>query len=133
MTKSLPIYLLAVTILVLAVGLFFNQSTPVDGAGWLPTHIQSATTTTVGPDTVVTLFADQTSATCKGRLVTTNNDAINISFDDVTGFGSTTLAEGVGHYQAASTSVMYDSALYGCGLTTALGLTASGTVTISSF
>lgn len=119
----------------LALGLMYLLS-PVqyaDSAGWIPAHIQTATTTTVGTDTVVTLFADQTSATCKSRVITTNNNGILLSFGDLTGFGSTTLAVGAGHYQAASTTVAYDSALYGCGLVSALGLTASGTVTISSF
>lgn len=93
------------------------------------TTVSSATTTTVGPDTVVTLFARNSQ--CNSRIVTTNEDAIHISFQDVTGFGSTTLSTNAGHYQAASTTVAYDSGIYGCGHMTALGLTASGTVTIT--
>lgn len=96
-------------------------------------YIQTATTTTVGPQSVVTLFEATTDNPCKSRIVTTNEDAILISFGDVTGFGSTTLAAGVGHYQAGSTTVAYESGIYGCGLMTALGETASGTVTLTSF
>lgn len=90
------------------------------------TNVVSATSTAVGPDTVVTLFA--INGSCDTRIITTNNDAIHLSFRTITGFAPTSV---VGHYQAASTTVAYDSGLYGCGLVTALGLTASGTVTIS--
>jgi len=89
-------------------------------------NVVSATSTTVGPDTVVTLF--EINAQCDSRIVTTNQDAINISFRTITGFTPTAL---IGHYQAASTTVAYNSGLYGCGKMTAQGLTASSTVTIS--
>lgn len=136
MTKNLllPAVILAGAILILAAILLFKPFNTVLGAGYFgqQVHIQTATTTAVGPDTVKTLFADETSPTCHSRVVTTAASGIYISFDDVTGFGSTTLASGVGHWQASSSTVAYDSGLYGCGLMTAFGVSSS-TLTISSF
>lgn len=131
MTKTLSTILLSIALL--AVALFFYHTSTVDGAGWLPVHLQVATTTAVGPDSVVTLFDDETSPTCHSRVITTSSQGIRLSFGDTAGFGSTTLSNTVGHYQAASTSVVYDSALYGCGLMSAIGLVSSTTITISSF
>lgn len=133
MKLTLPTYILAGAILLLASALFFTQSASTEAGWWgWQSHIQSATTTTVGPDTNVTLFADQVSATCHSRIVTTRGSAIVISFDDVTGYGSTTMALTDGHIQASSTTVAYDSGTYGCGRMTALGW-SSTTITTSSF
>jgi hypothetical protein len=142
MTKTLPMYALAASILVLAGALFFSQAHETIGAGWIgmQSHIQTATTTAVGPDTVVTLFADNSPATCHSRVVTTNFSGIWLSFDDLdsstTGkvytFGSTSLAHNIGHWQPGSTTVAYDAGLYGCGRMTAYA-DATNTITISSF
>lgn len=134
MTKTLPIYVLSATIILCAIVFAYSQTQSATGAGWLgfPSHIQSATTTTVGPDQVVTLFEDQPNATCHSRVVTTTGSNIMISFDDVSGFGSTSLSSVVGHIQNASTTVSYDSGEFGCGLMTAYGVSSS-TITISSF
>lgn len=134
MSKTLSIYALVLAVTLLAVALFFNQSTPAIGSGWLgfQSHIQSATSTTVGPDEIITLFADEESATCHSRVITTTGSAIMISFDDVAGHGSTTISGEIGHWQDASTTVAYDSGQYGCGLLSAYGYSSS-TVTISSF
>lgn len=119
-------------IFIFGVYLLFSSTSKVDSAGWFPVHLQSATTTAVGPDTVKTLFTDETSATCKSRVITTSASPIMISFDDTTGFGSTTISGAAGHLQAASTTVAYDSALYGCGLMSAFAF-SSTTITVSSF
>lgn len=134
MTKTLPIYALSAAIILGAIIFAYSQTQSATGAGWLgfPSHIQSATTTAVGPDEVVTLFADEPNATCHSRVITTAGSDIMISFDDVTGFGSTSLSSVVGHLQGASTTVSYDSGDYGCGLMTAYGVSSS-TITISSF
>lgn len=128
---KLTISLLSISLFALGVGLFFTQMPTADSAGLWPVHIQSATTTTVGTS-AVTLFADDTTNSCKARVVTTNGTGVSISFDDVTGFGSTTISVTKGHWQPASTTVVYDSALYGCGLMSAIAA-ASTPVTISSF
>lgn len=132
MTKTYSTITLMI-LAILAVGTFvYSVSQNVDSAGYIPAHIQTATTTAVGPQEVKTLFADETSPICKSRVISTTGSAILISFDDVTGFGSTTLAANAGHVQPASTTVAYDSALFGCGLVSAYGYSSS-TITISSF
>jgi hypothetical protein len=133
MTKTLPTILLAGAIVLLAVVLLYKPLT-TGAAGYLgyATHLQSATTTTVGT-TPVTLFAGETSATCHARVVTTTDRPITISFGEtVVGFSSTTLTATVGHYQAGSTTVAYESGIYGCGTFTAYA-GASTVVTVSSF
>ena len=81
----------------------------------------------------MTLFSAKTDGSCKARVVTTRgSSAIMLSFGDTTGFGSTTLSGTAGHLQLASTTVVYDSGLYGCGRMTAFGWSSS-TVTISEF
>lgn len=69
------------------------------------------------------LFATSTS-NCISRTVTTLGDAITIKIGDHAGF---TLTSSQGHLQIASTTVSYDSAVYGCGLWTARSATASAT------
>ena len=123
---------LAFAILLLASVVMFKPLYQSFAEGWTPVHIQSATSTSVGIYAPVTLFADESSPTCHNRVVSTNHD-IRLSFDQVTGHGSSTLSATVGHIQLASTSVSYDSALFGCGQMTARAITATTTVTISSF
>lgn len=93
------------------------------------TNVKTATSTTVGPDTVVTLFSRNSE--CNSRIVSTKDTGIRVSFQDVTGFSSTTLSSSIGFFQGASTTVSYDSGEYGCGLMTAIGLSASSTITIA--
>lgn len=103
-------------------------------------QIDSATTTTVGPDgnqggNAVTLFSKGTD--CDGRAITVPGGAgIMISFSDSLSrpqnISSTTLSASIGHYQAGSTTVMYDSGLYGCGRVTAWAW-SSTTLTVSEF
>lgn len=132
MKLTLPTILLSTAILILAGALFFTQTDIANGNGYIgfPAHIQSATTTVVGPQSKITLFADVPD--CKSRVVTTLGQPIRISFDDATGFGSTTIGSNVGHLQAASTTVAYESGIYGCGRFTAWA-PASSTITISNF
>ena len=89
--------------------------------------LSTATTTTVGPQANTTIFSKTTS--CTSRIITTNFTAIFFTTGDVTGFGSTTLANGNGLTQAASTTVAYDSGIYGCGRWTAEAV-ASTSITI---
>lgn len=128
-TSTLGAFLLA---LIVGLALLPNISKGDGFIGW-PVHLQTATSTTVGPDTVVTLFADDDPADCKTRVISTKDTGIRLSFDDTTGFGSTTLSNTIGHFQGASTTVAYEAGVYGCGLVAALGLSASSTITITEF
>lgn len=127
--KTVTIALSSLLLLAVAALFVVFQSKEVSGGAFTGSAavISTATTTTVGPDTNVTIFSKKTS--CTSRIITTNYGAIRFTTGDVTGFGSTTLANGNGMVQAASTTVAYDSGLYGCGLWTAEAL-ATTTITI---
>lgn len=92
-------------------------------------RLQTATTTILGPGTV-TLFP--ASDFCLNRVVTTQGTEIKVLFGDAIGLTATSVSATVGHLQAASTTVAYDSGLYGCGKMVGRA-NASTTVTISSF
>ena len=84
----------------------------------LPAKQTIATTTEVGPQETIAIFSSK--ASCSSRVISTTDglgQAIQILFGDpVNGdISSTSISEVVGHLQAGSTTVMYDSGLYGCG------------------
>lgn len=93
--------------------------------------VVSATTTQVGPQQNITLFSANT--TCASRIVRTQGVEVYLTFGDTVPTGaiaSTSLTAVVGFFQAASTSVAYDSGLYGCGRMTGEAL-ASTTITVA--
>lgn len=88
----------------------------------------TSSTMSVGPQEVKTLFSDAAvgsmNGLCASRVVSTlGGSAIMLSFDP-----DITPAAGVGHVQAASTTVAYPADTYGCGAVQAYGF-ASSTVT----
>lgn len=113
-------------VLLLGLLLFGIQNTtnvPLSGAGdGLVANPRIATTTVLGPQgaSVVKNQLFAANALCTSRVITTpGTSAIVISFDDIPSagnIGSTTVGAGVGHLQAASTSVAYDAEIYGCGV-----------------
>ena len=113
------------------IGFAIIQAENASGAAYpgQQAYLQTATTTILGPGTV-TLF----SATpyCNNRVVTTQGTEIKVLFGDATGLTATSVSATVGHLQAASTTVSYDAALYGCGKMVGRA-SASTTVTISAF
>ena len=139
-TLALPITLLALGILVLAGVLLLKPMNTAFGGAFTGTsaYLQTSTTTVVGPQGAAAvktqIFAENTA--CKARVVTTSGlSAVMISFDDIPAagnVGSTTVSGTVGHWQAASTTVAYDSGIYGCGTWNAYGY-ASSTITVSEF
>lgn len=142
MTYTHKITILAVVsaILLLAALLpFINvQKAEVVGSAEIGTisRLDFATTTTVGPEArpAVRIFSNDSD--CDARVVTTRGDsAIMISFGEPINVGdisSTTVLGATGHLQLASTTVVYDSGLYGCGQWHAYGF-ASTTITVSEF
>jgi hypothetical protein len=133
-TYTIPLTLLALGVLLLAGVLLLKPIDNAFGGAFTgsASYLQTATTTTVGPQTKITIASAQTDGSCKARVITTNYTGVFLSFGDTTGFGSTTLANGVGHWQPASTTVAYDGEIYGCGHLTGYA-TASTTLTVSQF
>jgi hypothetical protein len=135
-TQSLTFLFGSILVAVLLTGLILQQTNQADGSAFTGTRafLQLATTTAVGPqDGQDTIF--DSDETCNARVITTQGaSAIMISFGDkVNGdFSSTTLAGTIGHLQLASTTVVYDSGLYGCGRWTAYAWVSS-TLSVSEF
>lgn len=122
-------YLLTAIVTALVVVLGFNYfNSPKLGnvitQGIVPT-VATSSQIVVGPQSVTTLFAKNSS--CTSRLVSTVGTAVMLSFSSaVTPTGT------AGAVQAASTSVSYDNANYGCGAITAYAA-ASTTITLTEF
>lgn len=110
-------------VMLIVLGLFVTNTPEVNGGAFTGTasNVRLATTTTVGPQgsAVVKTQVFAANGACKSRTITTDGtSAIRISFKDIPGsgnIGSTTVGATVGHLQLASTTVAYDSEIYGCG------------------
>lgn len=93
-----------------------------------PAQVATTSILAVGPQANMYAFGTTTRESaynCSARVISTDYQPIRISFASVS---STTLSTSVGIYQAASTTVAYDAALYGCGYVTVRGLNASTTI-----
>jgi hypothetical protein len=92
-----------------------------------------ATSTQVGPGNATKVFS--ASPNCAARLIRTQSSDIYILFADPTNgdLASTTLSGVASFTQAASTTVSYDGALYGCGAVYIKSPTASTTLTVADF
>lgn len=123
-TYTLPLTLVAIALLVLAGVLAMKPFYQTLGAAQtgFAAHQQFATTSAIGPGTSPrkTVFADSAD-NCKSRIVTVHGDATGGVFflfgepsAAIGNLSSSTLEGSTGHYQAASTTVVYDSGLYGC-------------------
>jgi hypothetical protein len=77
-----------------------------------PSGLPSTIATTSVPAVTTTAALVFATSSCAARVITTTASPIMIGFSDVQGFVPTGVQ---GHLQAASTTVSYDSGLYGCG------------------
>ena len=86
----------------------------------IPATVGTSSTMTIGPSTAYNSklgdymgsTTNETAFLCGSRIVSTTGGAIMMAYASL---ASTTLSGSVGNYQAASTTVAYDSGLYGCG------------------
>lgn len=83
-------------------------------------------TTSVGIYSAVEV-AGEVTRPCASRVITTYVD-VSLSFDN--DFSPTAT---VGHHQAGTTTVEYDSAIYGCGDIDAIAKTATSTLSVTTF
>lgn len=98
--------------------------------GSAPSGLQ-ATVATSSPAGIVVGTTAQTvfaTSTCSARVITTVAKPIMITFSS---FNEATPSGVFGHYQAASTTVAYDSGVYGCGALKVYGFDASTTITVT--
>lgn len=117
----------AVLILLAVMYLLGASATRVGAVAPSAVSVAIATTTGVGPQLNMQLFS---ASNCGSRVITTVASPIMILFADPSNgdVSSTTLSALKGHLQAASTTIAYDSGIYGCGRVFAFGF-ASTTIT----
>lgn len=125
----------ALALLISGVAALTVQDLTLGSAGEVPAALSVATTTAVGPQEVIEIFG--ASANCSSRIISTTDGtgaAIQVLFGDgVTGdLQNSDVDEVTGHLQAASTTVVYDAGLYGCGTWGVYGA-ASSTLLLTEF
>lgn len=134
-TKSVLIFIGILTFFCLLIGgvLFNSYNAKASSPAGMATLIASSTVKAiVGPSNAVTLF--NFNVDCASRVITTYANPIMFTFATSSDLSSTVKPTGTfGHYQAASTTIAYDSGIYGCGLWQAYGFGASTTISISEF
>ena len=117
----------SIAILISLVAIFFSfkkEDQLLKGA--IFSRVATSSTIVVGTQQNKTLFTNKNI--CSSRVISTTGQAIMLSFHS--DISPTSM---IGHYQAASTSVAYDSDVYGCGAVSAFGNVASTTITTSEF
>ena len=113
-----------------------KQIPPLRGSGnGFATTLATTSIYSVGLYNTGVQLSPAAGINCDSRVITTTGKAIQLSFGSL---ASTTLSVALergtgGHFQAASSTVVYDAGIYGCGLITALGYDATTSVTISTF
>ena len=112
------------SVIVVVIGFFaFLLFKPSTSQGSAPSGLESIvatsspfTMTAAAGNLGLTLFS--TSTNCASRIITTGSTSIFFTLFDVATTsvtGTSGLSGPYGHEQAASTTVVYDSGLYGCG------------------
>ena len=97
----------------------------------IPTRVATTSTVQVGLQDDALLFEPTggIAYSCDSRIVTTKAQAIVINFAGTsTSTATSSLSSIQGHIQLASTTVVYDAGIYGCGYWGALAVTASSSV-----
>lgn len=103
----------------------------------IPATLATSSSATVGPQTVsvasTTASVFLGTSNCASRVISTQGFDVRLMFSN-SQFSSTTAnpTAAIGFLQLASTTVVYDASVYGCGFVNAYGL-ASTTLTISEY
>ncbi len=111
---ALGLFILATLLLMADVLIMKTPKADASAPSGLPATEAVATTTVLGPQSTTTILA---ASACSARVVGTTNQGIMLLFADPSegDLSSTTIASQKGFWQAASTTVAYDSGVYGCG------------------
>jgi len=113
---------------------FFWNKTETQGSApsGLPATVIVRDYIAVGPQQNMILFDPEKY--CASRVITTYASPIMLNFSTSTSAATSTelLSGAKGHLQLASTTIAYDSGLYGCDYITAYAF-SSTTITVSEF
>lgn len=112
---------LALTVL-LTLSYFTSNKVKASAPTGLPATIATSSNPAVST-TAVTIIA---TSTCSARVISTASTSLMLTFSD---YANQTPTAIFGVYQAASTTVVYDSGQYGCGLVKAYA-NAAGVITV---
>lgn len=106
-----------------------------EAAQGIASVLSTTSTAVVGPQSGTLLFPEKSF--CAARIISTGSNPIMLAFTSAiltsTATSTTNPSGSNGFQQAASTTVAYNSGLYGCPAVTAYGFTASTTVSIAEF
>ena len=139
--KSLTIIGTSLIIAFLVVIVSKQQDTKAQAPSGSFATLATSSSRQVGTSTTPTILA-KGNTTCSSRVISTRDQPIMLSFgfayNQAGVYGTTTLSQNQGIFQAASSTVGYDSGLYGCGTTSAISVgidvkIATSTVTINEF
>lgn len=117
--------IIGIIVIALAGYLYYSGTVAFQGAGSNAARVATSSTIGVGPQLNKTLFTNNVGGLCASRIISSVASPLMLSFHS-----AVTPTGVIGHLQAASTSIVYDSALYGCGGVTAYAF-SSTTITIS--
>ena len=108
---------IAATAVIIAIGVFaltaafsVHNVALASAPSGLPATVATSSALSASSRTAQLLFA--TSTSCSARVITTTGVTMMLTFGDNQGKRPTGT---YGHLQAASTTIAYDSGLYGCG------------------
>lgn len=103
----------------------------------IPARVATSSTMTIGPqESLVWFYGNNSmpSSNCSARIISTIGNNIAITFGGTSSSTATsTISKTVasGNIQLASTTVAYDSGIYGCGYLGLYGYGATSTITIT--
>ena len=115
----------AVSVILAGCFFYFGQSPSLGSAASNQAGYATSSTIQVGPDLDKTLFAENRD--CANRVISTVASPVMLSFHSTINPSGT-----LGHVQAASTTVEYDSDLFGCRAVTAYAF-SSTTISLIEF
>ncbi len=129
MIKKLKIFV-SVLSLIITIGIISAFVTEINFArASAPSGLQTTVATSTAyviSTTAKTIFA--TSTNCSSRIITTTTNPIMLTFSDNQGKVPTAT---YGHLQSASTTIAYDSGIYGCNAYKAYGFDTSSNLTLT--
>lgn len=112
------------------------QKLPGSALNGIQAVLATTSTINIGPGTNKNMLFVENSV-CTSRVISTGPNAIMLSFTraNLANTATTTANPGptIGFQQLASTTVVYDSGVWGCPAVSAYGFVASTTATISEF
>lgn len=113
----------AMCLTILAIMILSSRNVSASAPSGLVATVATSTSLAVST-TASTLIA---TSTCTARIITSRAQPLMLTFSDYNGATPTAM---FGHLQPASTTVAYDSGIYGCGLVKAYAYGAD-TITVT--